>query len=74
MKITAGKPGTSANSSSTPAAIINALGWRENWLTRSCARFSRFSPGTRVTTMPAAIEMISAGICAIRPSPIDSTE
>ena len=67
-----GRPGTSANAQMTTPATSGALRWlqqlagdvgAEVWLGRA-----------RVTMMPVATEMSSAGICAARPSPIVSSE
>ncbi|MNN75442.1 hypothetical protein D3C81_1917470 [compost metagenome] len=52
------------------AVMYNTCGrannWPTNWPPISC------SLATRDTTIPAAVEMISEGICATRPSPIAS--
>jgi hypothetical protein len=59
----AGRPGTIASRSSNPAAIAIAFGWAV-----TCNPMSRprcppsSSDATRVTMMPAAVEITSAGI------------
>jgi hypothetical protein len=67
-----GRPGMSANEATTPPATIGARRWPVIWLTtwepRSCVL------AARVTMMPVATEISSAGICAARPSPTDSSE
>ncbi len=72
---TIGMPGTSASTSISAAAPASARGCAS-----SCPAIS--SPiavslralATRVTSRPAAIAMISDGICATRPSPTDKSE
>src|SRR5260363_309675 len=68
---TVGKPGNNANSTNTPLTINNAQGCPTNCLNNWVARFSFSVPWIRVTIKPAAIEIKSAGICAIKPSPTD---
>ena len=71
---TVGNPGTIASSASSPAAMASAFGCamicnpmsRPRWPPSS-------SDATRVTMMPADVEMMSAGICATSPSPMVST-
>ena len=46
------------------------LGWASSWPPMSAPRLSLSSVATRVTMMPAVIEMSSAGICETRPSPM----
>jgi hypothetical protein len=53
-----------------PAVMKSACGLLNIWLI-SCW-FRSWSLETRDTTMPAAVEMISAGTCATRPSPMVS--
>ena len=53
------------------AVIDSTCGLAKSWFT-SCVPVSCPLP-TRDTTTPAAVEMISAGICATRPSPIASS-
>ena len=70
MKTKLGMPGIRPMIPRMEAVIHMTRGlaniWPRNWLLMSSS-----SP-TRVTTMPAAMEMISAGIWATRPSPIVS--
>src|SRR5919202_1088911 len=72
MKGSFGSPGTSANRQITTPATSGALRWRKTWPAMSLPR-SR-SEAERVTMMPVATEMSSAGICAARPSPTVSSE
>ncbi|MOA28371.1 hypothetical protein D3C78_1493100 [compost metagenome] len=59
----------------TAAAISSARGWASTWEPMSLPTLDGPSPVcTRVTIMPAQMAMNSAGICAIRPSPMVSTE
>ncbi len=51
--------------------IINTRGLLNNWPV-NCVPMSS-SVATRDTITPAAVEMISDGICATRPSPIVSS-
>ncbi|KWV89240.1 hypothetical protein PFLmoz3_02143 [Pseudomonas fluorescens] len=70
-------PGTIANTSMATEAIIQLLGSLVIWRAISAPMFVmplRPSGATRVMIMPAVREINSAGICAIRPSPIVSTE
>ncbi len=50
----------------------SARGWLTIWLARSWPRFD--SPTERVTMMPVAVEISSAGIWLTRPSPTVSSE
>jgi hypothetical protein len=67
-----GSPGTSANRQMTPPATSGALRWPRIWPAISEPR-SR-SDADRVTMMPVATEISSAGIWAARPSPTVSSE
>ena len=69
---TLGSAGTSANMQITPPATIGALRWRKTWPAMSLPR--SFSEVERVTMMPVATEISSAGIWAARPSPTVSSE
>ena len=67
-----GSPGTSANSPIAAAATSGALRWP-----RICPAMSEprsRSEAERVTMMPVATEINSAGICAASPSPTVSSE
>ena len=69
---TFGRPGTSAKAQITAPATIGALR-----CSRICPAMSEpRSPveAERVTMMPVATEISSAGICAHRPSPTVSSE
>ncbi len=71
---TPGNPGTTASSSSSPAAIAIAFGCAITCRPMSRPRWPpSSSEATRVTMMPADVEMTSAGICDTRPSPMVST-
>ena len=50
-----------------PPVIIICLGRTKSWPATSVPRSA--SAAARVTKMPAAVEMISAGSCCTRPSP-----
>ena len=64
-------PGTSASSTIRPAETSRALGWPRICAPMSAPRLPpSSSEATRVTMMPAAVEMMSAGICATSPSPM----
>ncbi len=67
-----GSPGTSAKQPIAPAATSGALRWRRICPAMSLPR-SR-SDAARVTMIPVATEMSSAGICAASPSPTVSSE
>ena len=69
---TFGSAGTSANAAITAPATSGALRWSRIWSATSEPR--SFSDAERVTRMPVATEIIRAGICAQRPSPIDRSE
>ena len=70
-----GMPGISPMPSATAAAIISARGWAITCWPMSLPTLDGPSPDcTRVTIMPAQMAMNSAGICAISPSPMVSTE
>ena len=56
----------------TTPATIGALRCFMSWPATSVPRSD--SEALRVTMMPAATEMSSAGICAVRPSPIVRSE
>jgi hypothetical protein len=71
---TVGNPGTIAKSPSSPAAIAIAFGWAMIWSPMSRPRWApSSSEATRVTMIPADVEMTRAGICATSPSPMVST-
>ena len=53
------------------AVIISTCGLENSWPV-NCVPMSS-SVATRDTITPAAVEMISAGICATRPSPMVSS-
>ena len=72
MKGILGRPGTRANEQMTTPATSGALRWLVICLTTSVPRSSL--EDERVTMMPVATEMSSAGICAARPSPTLSSE
>ena len=55
-----GRPGISANAQTTQPATSGAFFWRRIWLARSEPR--SFSDAERVTRMPVATEISSAGI------------
>ena len=67
-----GRPGISANRPIAQAPTSGALRWPRICVAMSEPR-SR-SEAARVTMMPAATEINSAGICAARPSPTVSSE
>ncbi len=67
-----GRPGTSAIRQIAAPATIGALRWSMICEAMSLPR-SR-SEAERVTMMPVATEISSAGICAARPSPTVSSE
>ncbi len=67
-----GRPGTSAMQQIAPPATSGALRWSRIWVAMSLPR--SFSDVERVTMMPVATEISSAGICAARPSPTVSSE
>lgn len=67
-----GSPGTSAKPQITAPATIAGLLWAKSCPATSAPR--SFSEFERVTRMPVATEMSSAGICAHRPSPTLSKE
>ena len=67
-----GRPGKRPNAPITPPAMNErrAAGASSCFAT-SMPRFESASLAARVTMMPVAVEIRSAGICATRPSPID---
>ncbi len=67
-----GSPGTSAKQQITAPATIGALRWPRIWPATSEPR--SVSDAARVTMMPVATEISSAGIWAARPSPTVSSE
>ena len=67
-----GRPGISAKKQMTTPATIGARCWAPIWLTTCEPRSSELA--ARVTMMPVATEISSAGICAARPSPTLSSE
>ena len=67
-----GSAGMSAKPMITAPATIGALRWSSSWSVMSLPR--SFSDAERVTRMPVATEISSAGICAHRPSPTVSSE
>ena len=67
-------PARAPKAPSTPAAMNSGRGLRSSWPATSSPRFASVSVAARVTMMPVAVEISSAGICAARPSPIDSSE
>ena len=67
-----GMPGSNRKSESAPATISSARGTENNCLSTSV--LSSRSAEDRVTIMPVAIEMMSAGNCVTMPSPIVSRE
>jgi hypothetical protein len=67
-----GRPGTSANAMTTAPATSGALRCSRIWPAMSFPRST--SEAERVTRMPVPTEISSAGICAHRPSPTDSSE
>ena len=68
-----GRPGTSPKTQTITPAMSGALRWSSIWLVTVVPR-SSCAPAERVTRMPVATEISSAGICAHRPSPTDSSE
>ena len=66
-KGSAGRPGISASTAAAPAASASGLGLPPSW--RISAASAGPSTPPLVTTMPAAVETSSAGICETRPSP-----
>ena len=69
-----GRPGTIASNTSNPAAIAIAFGCAITCMPMSRPRWPpSSSEATRVTMMPADVEITSAGICDTSPSPIVST-
>jgi len=66
-----GSPGTTPRTPRIPPDVASAFGFRMTWSAMSFP-MSVEEP-VRVTTMPAAVEMSSAGICATSPSPIVRT-
>ena len=69
-----GKPGISPNVAMITAATISTRGSAPIWAMMSVPRLVSPSAPTRVTTRPAVSEISSAGIWAIRPSPIARSE
>ncbi len=67
-----GSPGTSAKAMITTPATSGALRCSSSWSATSVPRSC--SDAERVTRMPVATEISSAGICAQRPSPTVSSE
>ena len=67
-----GSPGTTAKARHAAPATSGALRWPRIWVAISEPR-SVLEP-ERVTMMPVATEISSAGICAARPSPTVSSE
>ena len=67
-----GRPGISAKPPIAAAATIGALRCLRIWCAMSEPR--SLSDAARVTMMPVATEISSAGICAARPSPTVSSE
>ena len=67
MSTSLGKPGTSTSTQSMMPVIITVRLLLSSWRMKSSP--SPFSEPERVTRIPAAAEMSSAGICATRPSP-----
>ena len=67
-----GSAGTSAKAMITTPATSGALRCSRIWPATSVPRSS--SEAERVTRMPVATEISSAGICAHRPSPTVSSE
>ena len=69
-KATFGIPGINPSTVKITADTASALGWPATWVSTaalmSCAR------DMRVTSTATAVESISAGICATRPSPMVS--
>src|SRR5580704_12274157 len=63
----AGSPGSSASTAAAPAAIASGFGLRPSWRISAASAVPSMPP--LVTTMPAAVETSSAGICETSPSP-----
>ncbi|OPZ26231.1 MAG: hypothetical protein BWZ01_02175 [Deltaproteobacteria bacterium ADurb.BinA179] len=61
-------PGTIPKQKMIAAAESRAMGWKDS-CSESCLPMD-LSAADWVTRMPAADEMISAGICETRPSPM----
>ena len=64
-------PGIRPRPPTMPPVMYSTAGLANSWLTTWPP--TSLSLATRETTIPAAIEMISDGICATRPSPIASS-
>ena len=62
-----GSPGIRAKPKSTTATIAMARGWKKIWEVISAPMLD--SLPARLTMMPVAVDTISAGIWATRPSP-----
>ena len=73
MKGSLGSPGTSDISSSSPPTMPSTRGLPNNWLVTSMPRLRSVSDAARVTIMPVAVEMSSAGIWEVKPSPTVSS-
>ena len=67
----AGKPIRQRQAIAT-ADRIRTIGWEESWCTTSSLRL--LSEADRVTIIPVATEISSAGIWDIRPSPTVAVE
>ena len=63
----AGSPGSSASTVAAPAAIASGFGLPPSWRISAASALPSMPP--LVTTMPAAVETSSAGICVTSPSP-----
>ena len=64
-----GRPGISASTPAAPAAIANGFGLPPSWRISTVSAAPSMPP--LVTTMPAAVDTSSAGICETSPSPTD---
>ena len=62
-----GRPGTIANSAISTATVARAGGYFPSWPNRSISTEPRMPP--RDSRMAEAMEMMTAGIWVVRPSP-----
>ena len=63
----AGKPGMSASTAAAPPAMAKGFGLPPSWRISVTSAVPSMPP--LVTTMPAAVDTSSAGICETSPSP-----
>ena len=67
MNGSVGRPGSRASTVAAPAAMASGFGLLPSWRISATSAVPSMPP--LVTTMPAAVETSSAGICDTRPSP-----